>query len=513
MRMRRAVVSIVVALLAAAGVASVLLGGTRAQAQIKLGHGTAVTTSTTEAPPTDADGVQHMHFEYGPLDIAPGQNVIQNSTFRIPQPTEDGWVVGFRPNLELADGTVPPVDVLHLHHGVWAVVTRRDATAPFLPERFIAAGEEKTALALPEGYGYRYAPSDAWYLNYMIHNLTPKPFQVSVTYDVDFVPSTSPKAAAMQDVHPVWLDVQNGKIYPVFDVHKGSGTNGKYTYPDDEPSAPRVNRYSMPTDAVLVKAFGHLHPGGLSDTFFVTRAAATEKVFTSKAKYYEPAGAVSWDVSMTTTPDDWEVAVKAGDTLSLSTTYDTRRASWYESMGLGVVWVHDGAGGNDPFTSTIDQRGVLTHGHLPENDNHGNRATKLGDPRETASGPFPGTIPIGSFEYGAGDLAAKGKIPTVTEGQAITFDNFDAADQNVWHSITACKAPCTASTGIAYPLANADVEFDSGQLGDAGAPTSGSTTWSTPPDLTPGTYTYFCRIHPFMRGAFRVVPPASSAPR
>jgi len=33
---------------------------------------------------------------------------------------------------------------------------------------------------------------------------------------------------------------------------------------------------------------------------------------------------------------------------------------------------------------------------------------------------------------------------------------------------------------------------------------SGRTTWSTPKNLKTGTYTYFCRIHPFMRGAFRV---------
>jgi plastocyanin len=30
-------------------------------------------------------------------------------------------------------------------------------------------------------------------------------------------------------------------------------------------------------------------------------------------------------------------------------------------------------------------------------------------------------------------------------------------------------------------------------------------SWKTPKNLKIGTYTYFCRIHPFMRGAFRVV--------
>ncbi len=29
--------------------------------------------------------------------------------------------------------------------------------------------------------------------------------------------------------------------------------------------------------------------------------------------------------------------------------------------------------------------------------------------------------------------------------------------------------------------------------------------YRTPKNLRPGTYTYFCRVHPFMRGAFRVV--------
>lgn len=513
MRMRRAVVSVVVALVVGGGIAATVLGEVSARAETTLASGYS-TSTTGRAVTSDRNGVEHLHFSYGPLEIAPGQNLIQTNAYQIAQPKEAGWIVGFRPNLKLPNGTVPPVDVLHLHHGVWAVANRRDATAPLFPERFIPAGEEKTALELPKGYGYPYQPTDRWYLNYMIHNLTPKPNRASLTYDVDFVPATSPEATTMKAVHPIWLDVQNGKVYPVFDALKGSGTAGRFTYPDDDPSAPRVNSYTVPTDGVLVKTFGHLHPGGLSDTFKVTRGGQTKTIFTSKAKYYEPAGAVSWDVSMTTTPDDWEVAVKAGDALSITTTYDTARASWYESMGLGVVWMYDGPGGHDPFTSAIDQKGVLTHGHLPENDNHGGKpSSDYLDALETASGPATTNIGIGSFEYALGDLSANGKIPTVTEGKSITFANQDAAGPRVWHSITACKAPCTGSTGIAYPLADADVQFDSGELGVYGPPTSNRETWSTPTDLAPGTYTYFCRIHPFMRGAFRVVPPPSSAPK
>jgi plastocyanin len=31
--------------------------------------------------------------------------------------------------------------------------------------------------------------------------------------------------------------------------------------------------------------------------------------------------------------------------------------------------------------------------------------------------------------------------------------------------------------------------------------------WRTPKGLPQGTYSYFCRVHPFMRGAFRVDKP------
>ena len=110
-------------------------------------------------------------------------------------------------------------------------------------------------------------------------------------------------------------------------------------------------------------------------------------------------------------------------------------------------------------------------------------------------------------------------MPTVEPGQSITFHNLDAVPSvNAFHTITACKDPCTATTGIAYPIANGPVTFDSGELGFNGnqgssgnAPAADRDTWQTPKDLPTGTYTYFCRIHPFMRGAFRVEP--QSGPR
>jgi plastocyanin len=167
--------------------------------------------------------------------------------------------------------------------------------------------------------------------------------------------------------------------------------------------------------------------------------------------------------------------------------------------------------GTDPFTTPVDVEGLLTHGHLPENDHHGGKPdtkhyedlTKL--PSQNVASGF--SVTIDNFVYARGDMSVSDAVPAVPQGGSITFDNTRDAPlgNGLWHTITSCKAPCNGETGIAYPVANADVQFDSGELGKAGPPTSDKLTWQTPAALAPGTYTYFCRIHPFMRGAFRVV--------
>jgi plastocyanin len=320
------------------------------------------------------------------------------------------------------------------------------------------------------------------------------------------------------------MDVQNGNVYPVFDALQGTGVNGKLTYPNDVanayPTGQPLNQWTVDRPGVLIDTAGHLHPGGLYDDLSLTRAGAsaapaaapavtgsTALLFRSVADYFEPAGAVSWDVSMGATPSNWRVAVRPGDVLRVSATYDTSHASWYEAMGIMVVWMADGTDGADPFQQRVDMTGVLTHGHLPENNNHGGVANALGDPRTFPTGAAASKLTVSDFTFEAGDFSEQpAPVPTVVQGQPLTFDNLDAPrGVGIWHTITSCAAPCNGSTGIAYPRADASIQFDSGQLGNAGPPTAGRTTWSTPGTLPPGLYTYFCRIHPFMRGAFRVV--------
>ncbi|MEA2494098.1 MAG: hypothetical protein QOJ29_2009, partial [Thermoleophilaceae bacterium] len=115
--------------------------------------------------PADYPGIQHLHFKYGPIDITPGQNTIEARVNKL-KPDVPGYITKFKPDLVYADdGSVPPVDIIHLHHGVWL--------SNFVPT--FAAGEEKTIINFPQGFGLHYSPDDVWVMNYMIHNLTPAP--------------------------------------------------------------------------------------------------------------------------------------------------------------------------------------------------------------------------------------------------------------------------------------------------------------------------------------------------
>lgn len=142
--------------------------------------GAALLCLALAAPARAQDGVQHLKFSYGPIAIAPGHNTIELER-NDQRPAVDGWIVGFRPNLVRKDGSVPRVDVIHLHHGVWL--------NQFGP--LFAAGEEKTAAIAPPGHGWRYRTTDG-----------------------------APAAQGIQEIRTAWLDTVGG-FYPVFDASGG----------------------------------------------------------------------------------------------------------------------------------------------------------------------------------------------------------------------------------------------------------------------------------------------------
>src|SRR5205814_8594625 len=117
-------------------------------------------------------------------------------------------------------------------------------------------------------------------------------------------------------------------------------------------------------------------------------------------------------------------------------------------------------------------------------------------------------------------LAYADGVPQVKESQPLTFWNADTS-ADIWHTVTRCAAPCTGPTGLNYPVADGGkgrMNFDSSEIGygllftpakaQIGWPPEQSSVWNgaswTLTPTKPGVYTFFCRIHPSMRGVIQI---------
>jgi hypothetical protein len=549
---------------------------------------------------------ERLRFSYGPIAIKPGQNDVSITPLTIEKPSRDGYITRIRPDLVRADGTVPPVEQIHLHHGTWLSVPDY-GNGPFF-----AAGEEKTVAPLPRGYGMPVKASDQWLLLYMVHSAVPQTMETYIVYDVDFIPQDKGEELGMKSAYPLWLDVRPSG-YPVFNTQRRFGGKDKRcTWPKEQcaahdpygkeivgqgkPGNRKGEDLELPakgeeygtagpfTGGTLIGMGGHLHPGGIQNEIDLVRGEKTKRIYTGQAKYWDRKNKLkwggpptSWDFSMPVVGlPFWGVRVKPGDVLRSNATQETKHQSSYENMGISVAFIapdtpegkptapgvnpfkvrrdrSDGcrSGGISPKGTAQDVRsakrrlakarakhrgvarakrglakaraarkpklcdkGVVTHGHLKENGNYGGPSGKWA----ARSAGEASTINIANFLYLPGDLTTRTSIgiPSVPLGSKVRFNNLEGG--TIFHTITSCKFPCLGQTGAAFPLADGQtsqgrqVDFDSSELG-IGLPAVGPTKQELDYELPvtkeagyrPGeVVTYFCRVHPSMRGAFEV---------
>ncbi|MHB8512675.1 MAG: cupredoxin domain-containing protein [Actinomycetota bacterium] len=299
--------------------------------------------------------------------------------------------------------------------------------------------------------------------------------------------------------------------------------------------------------------------------------------YAAGAQQIAGAPPVSWDLSMTgqlagdagngRQKDAWKILIQPGDKLMLNGVYDTSIGSAYDQMAIVMSWVHPGYEPDaiDPFDpntifdagwaqgpnlaqrppglpSSIDYgctpgtipvgqpnagktvlclRGNVTHASMPSREDH---AVCQGCAPLIGMGAMPlmnSTITLQNFSYGQLDQSFASTFgiaqidPKVTP--QLTFYNPDTAGM-IWHTITACPAPCNGQTSASYPYPASSIDstnsyvpgtspdFDSTILCvGLGCSTNGTTSWKFNVPTTPGIYTFFCRIHPSMRGVFQVV--------
>ena len=185
------------------------------------------------------------------------------------------------------------------------------------------------------------------------------------------------------------------------------------------------------------------------------------------------------------------------------------------------------------FTGTQKRlclRGQPSHGPMEESGNHsGGCQGRECAPLPEKLGQVTDKIVSAGFTYGAADFGVIGSqgIPQLRKGVPARFYNLDA-EARIWHTFTRCKEPCTGAKDMDYPMAdggngkpNDVMDFDSSEVGwgtifepaSAQIPPNNKSAdknlrdavyWEFTPTRT-GVYTFFCRIHKGMRGAFAVV--------
>jgi hypothetical protein len=498
-------------------------------------------------PGTEED----LRFYYGPYVVPPGWDA---NRVDLTLPVSNGMVVSIEPGMRRAqDGSEPSHQDGHIHHAHWFSFNPGSETDNYtygLNDWMFGNGDEETradfskrSAAQRNGpiYGGHIGPTEPQPMIYMLHNKTAQPMVVWIMLEVTFIHGTLEQLNALggRPYHEV-TGVLFGRTYDV--PRKPKSRDGTFETVENDPRG--VIEWTSTVSGTLIGTGSHLHPGGLrviTENYGPqerpcpdTRGGYGGTVLLNSDARWRGDVPFSEDFQMEVTHPAFRAPIHEGDRIRISGVYENRKHAWYDVMthqGLYIDETQPPKGRCKPYLvgkaakgkptgkrgkqrrKPIDPtKGVRNRswGHHPTDTVCGKRYG--GPPCERPEepyrpGPLTDQVRIENFQYQPGDQGlsgAAGATPRVRQGTSLRFLNVDQA-LNIRHSATTCRWPCNGPYVANYPLA--DGVWDSDILGydiiDGGSPNPVAETRA---DLPVGRYAYFCRIHPWMRGAFEVVP-------
>jgi plastocyanin len=501
---------------------------------------------------------EDLIFYYGPYLVPPGWDA---NRVDLNLPLASGMVASVEPGMRRAnDGSEPSHQEAHIHHAHWFSSNPGSETDNYtygLHDWFFGNGDEETkadfeqrSAADPNGpiYGGHIGPDEPQTIIYMLHNKTAQPLLTYITLEVTFIHGTMEQLNALGD-RP-YHEVTGVLFGRTFDVPRDpKSKDGTFETPKDDPRG--VIEWTSPISGTLIGTGSHLHPGGLRvitenygpeenpcpDTgrgYGGTLLLESDAVWRKGVRFSE-------DFQMEVTNPAFRAPIHKGDRIRIAGVYENKRHAWYTAMthqGFYIDEQQPPKGRCKPYligkAAKLGKKGKKGKkgngrkgrkgkrikpwkgvrnrpwGHHSTDTVCGKRygADRCSRPeKQYEPGVETDQVSIVNFQYQPGDMALSGQAGApvrVKQGTPLQFLNVDQA-ANIRHSVTTCKWPCNGPYVANYPLP--DGVWDSGTLGydvvDGGSPNPAS---ETPPDLPVGRYSYFCRIHPWMRGAFEVVP-------
>jgi hypothetical protein len=280
--------------------------------------------------PTAADASTYTKtVRYGPYTIPAGTatdpGTINNRLkFAVSRPCLDCYITGFKPNLvyggdwSRADMETGPM----LHHAVLTSQFRRDATCSgtwlgLAGERFFASGNERTAITLPDGYGYRVRWYDSWNLlvDLMNHSTSAKTvyFQVKYTY--------RPSWESVRPVKPVWLDIDQCG-------------DSEYSIPEGE--SDEHSDWTVNVPGKVVAMLGHVHGHGVAVE--ATNESHGGSLICRSDATLDPLDAHRV-LAMSKCTGDPVAQLASGEVVRLHSMYDSTHAA-DDVMGIMLGYIH-----------------------------------------------------------------------------------------------------------------------------------------------------------------------------
>jgi len=238
------------------------------------------------------------------------------------KPCSACYIVGMVPNLVYPNGKIANYNTgAVLHHFVLFNRSVPDLVCPgpFWTQRVFASGNERTAMALPAGYGYPVAATDNWRMLVELMNMSMQSqnVQVQITY------YTMPTSAHLTPVTPLWLD-------------ENECGDSEYTIPVGE--SDEVWNYKVPAKAAgdIVAIGGHVHDYGTHISLIDTTSHTL--ICNSKAGYGQIAAYEKNIDYMSGCTGDPLAVIHTGDNLRLDSYYNSP-ISENNVMGIMLAYV------------------------------------------------------------------------------------------------------------------------------------------------------------------------------
>lgn len=401
----------------------------------------------------------------------------------VPSPKVDGFLVGMRVQIIDERGRVVPQTIVMLHHAVFVNRGRfngdrvGDYCAVRNREPFYGSAEEDTPLKFPAGYGYTIRSGDRWHLQAMVMNHRAPLRKVRLRYTV--VTETAP----MIPVTPYWVSVacKNQRIYNV----PGGGTPGALDTRSTVWTAPKAGR--------IVALAGHLHGGG--ERLELREPDCGDRVLASATARYgmpeDPLYAMSpmlhepspRSVGIATSATGW--TVRAGERIRIDSVYDNTRPH-VKVMGIAHIYVAEDAA---PAAGAAPAPAGPLCPPLPAD---------VGDERLAFPGA-PGRVepPVVHQNISQRDAAGVGRPVAFLPGPVTPLGTSAVVDVRRF-AFTPQRVSVKPGTRITWRFQDRqqhDVSWVEGPRGFASRYEKRGGAYVT--QLTePGTYTYFCSLHP-----------------